>query len=233
MRFAKLFSKEFHECLPWMLLAAILFFAFGGFSLRIQGYDTNPNFEWNRSYTSPGEVIEVPRLVFPSPLKMVGPWLFCSSIGLGLILGIRQFWIPHLTRTWLFLLHRSVDRSTILIAKLVAALTLLVVAIGPVWIGLYWHTCRPELFIIPPTARTFIEGWIFIILGFVAYLGTALSGLSEAHWYTTKIVGFSFATIIIFTTTMLSSLGWAFIVIAFGIVLLLSQVFDTFLRREF
>jgi hypothetical protein len=228
-----LFGKEFRECLPWVLLAVIVLLAFGGFFLRVQAYDTNPNHEWNRAYNSPGTPLESYRLTFYSPLTVSGLWLFCSSIGLGLILGIRQFWIPHVTRTWLFLLHRSVGRSTILGAKLIAASAALVVATGTAWIGLYWYACRPELFIIPPTDRIFIEGWIFIILGFIAYLGTALSGLSEARWYTTKMFGLAFAAIIIFTTTMLSSLGWAFAVIFVSTAMLLSQVFDTFLRREF
>jgi hypothetical protein len=231
MRFSALLYKELRECLPWMLLAAVVFLAFGGFFLRAQAYDANRG--WSDAYGSPGALVESYRLTFHSPLAMLGPWLFCSSIGLGLILGIRQFWIPHFTRTWLFLLHRSVGRSTILAAKLAAAAAALVIAIGSVWIGLYWYACRAEVFTAPQPTRVFIEGWIFIILGFVAYLGTALSGLSEAHWYTTKTVGLAFAAITIFTTTMLWSLGWAFAVIAVSMTLLLSRIFDTFLRREF
>lgn len=226
-----LLRKELRECLPWMLLAAIVLLAFGGFFLRVQAYDANRG--WSDAYGSPGEFMESYRLTFHSPLAMPGPWLFCSSIGLGLILGVRQFWIPHFTRTWLFLLHRSVGRSTILAAKLAAASAALVIAIGSVWIGLYWYACHAEVFTVPQPTRVFIEGWIFIILGFVAYLGTALSGLSEAHWYTTKTVGLAFAAITIFTTTMLWSLGWAFAVIAVSMALLLSRIFDTFLRREF
>jgi hypothetical protein len=233
MRFAALFGKEFRECLPWMLLVAIVLLAFGGLFLRGQASVTSLIPRWDRAYNSPGSPVEHYRLTFHSPLGPPGPLLFCSSIGLGLILGIRQFWIPHFTRTWLFLLHRSVHKSTILTAKLAAASVALVVALGSVWIGLYWYACRPELFMIPPTARVFVEGWIFIILGFIAYLGAAVSGLSKAHWYTTKIFGLAFAAIIIFITTMSWSLGWAFVIIAVSTALLLSQVFDTFLRREF
>jgi len=232
MRFAALFGKEIRECLPWTLLATIVLLAFGGFFLRLEAYETNPNRGWSRGYHPPGEVMDSYRLVFSSPLEMVGPCLFCSSLGLGLILGIRQFWIPHFTRTWPFLLHRSVDKQTILTAKLAAASASLIM-IGFIWTGLYGYASRPELFFIPPTIRIFVEGWIFIILGFIAYLGAVLSGLSQAHWYTTKIVGLAFASIVIFSITMLSSMVWAFIVIAAGMTLLLSQVFDTFLRREF
>ncbi|GAI48504.1 unnamed protein product, partial [marine sediment metagenome] len=68
------------------------------------------------------------------------------------------------------------------------------------WVALYWYANRPEVFPIPQTVRVFIEGWIFIMLGLVTYLGTALSSLSTAKWYTTKIFGLAFATVIIVTT---------------------------------
>ena len=233
MRFAALFGKEFRECLPWMLLAAIVLLAFGSFFLRAQSYDINRNREWSQAYSTPGTPMEPYRLTFNSPLAMLGPWLFCCSIGLGVFLGVRQFWIPNFTRTWLFLLHRSVRRSTVLAAKLTATSVALVLAMGGVWVGLFWYACRPEVFAVPQPVRIFIEGWIFIILGLLAYLGTALSGLSEARWYTTKVFGIAFAAIIIFITTMQWSLVWALAIIVFSAALLLSQVFDTFATREF
>ena len=231
MRFSALLRKELRECLPWMLLAAIVFLALGGFFLRAEAY--NSSHYWRYSRISPGITVSHYDLTYYPILKGTGPWLFFLSIGLGLVLGVRQFWIPHFTRTWPFLLHRSVSRKTILAAKLIAASIAFVISIGPVWIGLYWYACRPEVFAIPPTFRVFIKGWIFIMLGLVAYLGTALSGLSTANWYTTKIFGLAFATVIIVTTFSQWSLVWAFAVIAISVVILLSRIFDTFLRREF
>lgn len=230
MRFSALLRKELRECLPWMLLAAIVLLVFGGFFLRAETY-----YESDRHYSrlSAGTVVDHYQLTFYPTLNLTGPWLFCLSIGLGLVLGIRQFWIPHFTRTWPFLLHRSVSRKTILTAKLTAALVACVISLGPVWIGLYWYANRPEVFAIPQTPRVFIEGWIFIMLGLVAYLGTALSGLSTANWYTTKIFGLVLATIIIVTTLSQCTLAGIFAVIAVSIAILLVQIFDTFLRREY
>jgi hypothetical protein len=231
MRFSALLRKELRECLPWMLLAAIVFLAFGGFFLRALAYDQRdyryyPNF-------SAGTLVGSGQLTQHTPLLLTGSCLFCSSLGLGLILGVRHFWIPHFTRTWPFLLHRSVSRKTILAAKLTATMIAFIISLGPVWIGLYWYACRPEVFPIPQTPRVFIEGWIFIMLGLVAYLGTTLSGLSTANWYTTKIFGLAFATVIIVTTLSQWTLVGIFAVIAVSIAILLSQIFDTFLRREF
>ncbi len=230
MRFSTLLRKELRECLPWMLLAAIAFLAVGGFFLRAEAYYENIR---HYSRLSPGTAVDHYRLTYYSILNVTGPWLFCLSIGLGLVLGIRQFWIPNFTRTWPFLLHRSVSRKTILAAKLTATLIAFVISIGPVWVGFYWYACRQEVFPIPPTFRVFIEGWIFIMLGLVAYLGTALSGLSTAKWYTTKIFGLAFATVIIVTTLSQWTLVGIFTVIAISVAILLSLIFDSFLRREF
>jgi hypothetical protein len=231
MRFSALLRKELRECLPWMLLAAIAFFVLCGIFLRSEAYFGDRY--WRYSRFSPGTTISPYDLTCYPTLQTAGPWLLFSSIGLGLILGVRHFWIPHFTRTWPFLLHRSVSRKTILAAKLTAALIACVVSMGLVWIALFWYASRPEVFAVPQTLRVFVEGWIFIMLGLVVYLGTALSALSTANWYTTKIFGLLFATVIIFMTTTVFSTVWAIGLIAVGTIILLGQIFDTFLRREF
>ncbi len=230
MRFSALLRKELRECLPWLLLAAIVLLALGGFFLRAEAYN-----ESDRHYLrlSAGTVVDHYQLTFYPTLNLTGSWLFFLSIGLGLVLGIRQFWIPHFTRTWPFLLHRSVSRKTILAVKLTAGTIAFVISLGPVWIGLYWYANRLEVFQIPPMFRVFIEGWIFIMLGLVVYLGTALSALSTANWYTTKIFGLLFATVIIVTTLSQWTLVGIFAVIAVSVAILLSLIFDTFLRREY
>ena len=231
MRFSTLLKKELRECLPWMLLAAIVFLALGGLFLRQQIHYPTPS--WYSSLLSPGAIVEPHLFIYFSIFWVTGSLLLLSSIGLGLVLGIRQFWIPNFTRTWQFLLHRSVSRKTILAAKLTATSIAFVISLGPVWIGLYRYAYRPEALPIPQTPRIFIEGWIFIMLGFVTYLGTALSGLSPAKWYTTKIFGLVFAAIVFFMTFSQSSLVWIFTMIAVSAAILLSRIFDTFLRKEF
>jgi len=231
MRFSTLLRKELRECLPWLLLAAIVFLAVGGFVLHLEPYDENYNYRYSR--ISPCDILSCYDLTYYPILQVTGPWLLLSSIGLGLVLGVRHFWIPHFTRTWPFLLHRSANRQTILAAKLTAASIAFIISLGTLWFGFYWYACRPEVFAVPQTLRVFIEGWIFIMLGFVVYLGTALSALSTANWYTTKIFGLLLATVIIVTTLSQWTLAGIFTAIAVGVAVLLSQIFDTFLRREF
>jgi hypothetical protein len=232
MRFAALLRKELRESLPWMLLAASEFLAIGGFLLReAQMYGI---YDWSERYFSSRPVTETYGLQYRrSPLQLIGPVLLLTSIGLGLVLGVRHFWIPYFTRTWPFLIHRSVDRKTIFWAKLTAAIITFLISVGAVWSAFYSYSCDPERFAMLPIKRVFIEGWLFILLGLVVYLGTALTALNTARWYTTKIFGLAFATVIIFATILEWRLGRAFAAIIIGAVILLSQNIDSILKREF
>jgi len=232
MRFSALLRKELRESLPWMLLAAIVFLAIGGFLLReAQLYGI---YDWSERYFSSRPITETYGLQYRrSPLQLIGPVLLLTSIGLGLVLGVRHFWIPYFTRTWPFLIHRSVDRKTIFWAKLAAATITFLISLGAVWSALYSYSCDPERFTILPIKRVFIEGWLFVLLGLIVYLGTALTGLSTARWYTTKIFGLAFATVIIFATILEWRIGRAFAAIIIGAVILLSQNIDSISNREF
>jgi len=232
MRFSALLRKELRESLPWMLLAAIIFLAIGGFFLRqVQLYGW---YDWSQRDFSSGSFTENYDLQSRrSPLQLIGPVLLLTSLGLGLVLGVRHFWIPYFTRTWPFLIHRSVDRKTIFWAKLAAAIIAFLISLGVVWSAFYSYSCDPERFTMLPIKRVFIEGWLFVLLGLIVYLGTALTGLCNARWYTTKIFGLAFATVIICATIFEWRIGWAFAAIIIGAVILLSQIIDTISNREF
>ena len=232
MRFAALLRKELWESLPWMLLAAIIVLAIGGFLLReAQMYGI---YDWPERYFSASSVTETCGLQYRrSPLHLIGPVLLLTSIGLGLVLGGRHFWIPYFTRTWPFLIHRSVDRKTIFWAKLTAAIITFLISLGVVWSAFYSYSCDPERFTMMPIKRIFIEGWLFVLLGLVVYLGTALTALSTARWYTTKIFGLAFATVIICATIFEWRIGRAFTAIIIGAVILLSLNINSILKREF
>lgn len=232
MRFVALLRKELRESLPWMLLAAIIFLGIGGFLIReAQMYGI---YDWPERYFSSRSVTETYGLQYHhSPLQVTGPVLLLTSLGLGLVLGVRHFWIPYFTRTWPFLIHRSVDRTTIFWAKLAAAIITFLTSLGVVWSAFYSYSCDPERFTMLPITRVFIEGWLFILLGLVVYLGTALTGLSTARWYTTKIFGLAFATVIICATIFEWRIGWAFAAMIIGTVILLSQIIYTISKREF
>ena len=232
MRFSALLRKELRESLPWMLLAAIVFLAIGGFSIRQA--QLHGRYDFSERYFSSRPAIETYGLQQRrSPLQLIGPVLLLTSLGLGLVLGVRHFWFPYFTRTWPFLIHRSVKRTTIFWAKFAAAIISFLISVAAVWVAIYSYSCDPERFGMLPIKRIFIEGWLFVLLGLVVYLGTALTGLSTARWYTTKIFGLAFATLILCIILFEWRLGWAFAAIIIGAVILLSQIIDTISKREF
>jgi len=144
-----------------------------------------------------------------------------------------HFWVPLFARTWSFLLHRSTSRMSILGAKLAAAILGLLVSLGLVWTGLYWYACRPGLLPIPEPIQILVVGWVYIVIGLVVYLGTALSALSTARWYTTRIFGLAFATLAAFIILLQCHPGRVFVLAVVAIAILLVQTVAAFLSREF
>ncbi len=231
MRFTALLKKELRECLPWLLTATVIFLLFGtvAFQGRARRNDYYSNWQ-----TRPGSKLYAydfrgSRL---DPQIPVGPLLFVTSIGLGLSLAGRGFWMPGLSRTWSFTVHRSVGRMTILTAKICAACISFVIGPGLVWMLFYWYASRPGVSPIPPRGRVFIEGWILIATGLIVYAGAALSGLSSAKWYTTKMFGLGFSLISFVFVLLQRSLPECFIVMIIGFSILLPQIINTFLKKE-
>jgi hypothetical protein len=159
--------------------------------------------------------------------------LFMASIGLGLALGIRQFWMEHIQRNWSFLIHRSVDKGMVLTCKLAASIIAFVVSLGFIWYAFYSYSRNMQLFGLPPTPDILYQGWFLIIFGFVVYLGIALSGLYRKRWYATKLLPLLFVFYIFVAVISSFSLTWSFVHLLIGIAILLPLVIDAFLTREF
>ncbi len=233
MRFVALLRKELRESLPWLLLAGLLLSIVGLLVLRAEAHFSLYRYWQYRQGLAPGETVSTYHLLRSSHLAGAALWLAFIAPGLGLALGVRHFWVPLFTRTWSFLLHRSVPRLTVLRAKLAATVLAFLVSLGLVWTGLYWYACRPDLFPIPESPQTLINGWIYIVMGLVVYLGTALSALSTARWYTSRIFGLAFATLAALVILSQWHPAWIAALTALAIVILLTQTIAAFLSREF
>ena len=155
------------------------------------------------------------------------------SISLGVGLGILHFWVPLLTRTWAFLLHRSISRTTILCSKLLCAALAFGGGLGIPWIWAHWYVNHVKTTGFPPNPQVLSEGWLFIGLGFVMYLGIALSAMSKARWYTTRFFSVIFAIFVLCWMFYLSSTSVAFSLLLISTVILLSQLVVTFSHKEF
>ncbi|MDY0356815.1 MAG: hypothetical protein RBR19_13110 [Sedimentisphaerales bacterium] len=235
MRFLALLRKELRESLPWLLLAGLLLLGVGLLAVHSEARFAHMRHQhWSsHSGLGPGEIVNVYDLVRSPHLAWVAMWLAFIAPGLGLVLGVCHFWVPLFARTWSFLLHRSTSRMSILGAKLAAAILGLLISLGLVWTGLYWYACRPGLLPIPEPIQILVVGWIYIAVGLVVYLGTALSALSTARWYTTRIFGLAFAVLAAFVILLQWHPVWIIALMVFAIAILFVQTVAAFLSREF
>jgi hypothetical protein len=224
-----LLKKELRECLPWAVAAAALLLIFGSLKLW-----HNPEYQlryWYSTFSRYSEVYNYSLIKYP--MGDVGSLVFISAVGLGLALGVRQFWVDDFTGTWGFTLHRSSHRTMILVAKICAAFISVIVAVGLVWCYLFWRANSPDCMLVPPSKRHFIEGWLTAGIGFMFYLGAGLVGLSKAKWYTTKLIGLGFVLWMFITINEQWKLWWGFGTLAIGAVILLCLMWETFLKRQF
>ncbi len=227
MRFLALLKKELRECQPWIILAAIIMLCWAGLLLKDQA-NRQVN-EWAlKTFKSDITIDSV-----NPPLQDPGIILFLTSICLGLVLGFQQYWLPGFRGLWPLMLHRSVRKDTLLWAKIAAGALAFVISCGVIWTLLYLYSCQQGIFWTPPALRFFLEGWLFIFLGFTAHLATALCGFSTARWYTTKIFALAFSVVVLMAVMGQWQLKWVLAILAIGALIIMTQLFDTFLNREF
>jgi hypothetical protein len=229
MRFFALLKKELRECLPWMATAAAILLLFG--SLRLVDSKQREIGYQYRVFERYSEVGGYELLT--RPISDFSVFVFMSAVGLGLALGVRQFWADDFMGTWGFIVHRSTSRTTIFAAKICAGLISMIVATGLVWCYLFWRANSSGYFVFPLPEKCFIIGWLICGMGLLFYLGAGLVGLSKTRWYTTKLMGLGFALWMFITLTQQWTLWWGFGTLLIGTIVLLYLMWETFLNREF
>jgi len=226
MKFLTLLKKELRESMILMVLAMLAFTALAGLSIRefgLRGGDDYQHHVYDGNY----------RLFHYTPVNERGDILMFISISLGIGLGALHFWVPLLTRTWSFLMHRSISRTAILCSKLLCAALAFGVCLGGPWIWAHWYVNHVKTTGFPPNPQVLWEGWLFIGLGFAMYLGIALSAMNSARWYTTRFFSLIFAIFVLCWMFFLSSISAAFSLLLISTVILLCQLVVTFSHREF
>ena len=231
MKFIALVKNELRTAVPWILLAIAVMVLVGGFIIYDKYIWQQENFM--RWHYGAGEQIDLGRLSCRSPMSGLGPWLFCSSIGLGLVLGTVHFLMPFVTKTWGFTLHRSASRLSIVSAKMLAATTAFVISLGLTWTFFFYFVHFNQMFPLPPTLAVYAEGWLFILYGMLVYLATGVAAISRARWYTTKIFSLGFVFLVILLAFLTGDLFWAILIIAIGAAIFKVQLVYDFLTREF
>jgi hypothetical protein len=229
MKFTALLKKELRESLVPMVLAAVAFALVAGLIIHeFVDRGGNDYADFERHVTSTHMSV----LFHYSPLSDTIAILIATSVGLSIALALLHFWTPRLARTWPFLLHRPVSRTTILLSKLSCSLIALSLAVGVPWTLAYLAINHVKVTGFPAQTQTLWEGWVYIALGFACYLGTALAILSTARWYTTRFFGLALVPLVLTAMINQTAIISAFGVMLFGIAMLLVQLFTAFSQKE-
>ena len=230
MRFLTLLKKELREAIPWIILAVISLLVISWFIMRLMA----PYFDqqYYHGMLSNGTIINEYMLLRTDILQGCAVLMFFISIGLGLVLGVRHFWMPGFTGTWQFLIHRSIKRSVIISAKLFAA-AILMLCLSLAWLLLAWIIDKSEKVIPPPESGMVGLGIFYAYLGLIVYMGTALCAITKAKWYTTRMFGLFFVFIMCLMIFTPVSFAWAFLISVVFFIILAVQIYQTFLQREF
>lgn len=229
MKFYTLLKKELRESLLPMILVMLAFTGITAFMIRAfihDGANDYPNYEYQN-------IQRWYELFHDYPIEGVGFLLLYASLLLGLGLGGLHFGLPLLTKTWAFLMHRSVSRSSILGSKLLVAFIAFGLALGIPWSWAYLYVDQVKATGFPTDTRIIWEGWLFIGLGLTVYLGSGLCAMSTTRWYTTRLFGLGFVTLLFLAIFSQWNLVVAYILLLIGITILLVQLVSTFLQREF
>ena len=228
MKFAALLKKELRICLPWLLLCILVFGLFG--TLTIRGGMLNQKHYLEQGYQDGHPYYNY---VLNTPIYEIGPLILMIAMALGVLLAIVQFFLPELFRTWAFTIHRSINPHLIVWSKFAAAGITFLISLGLLWTLFYSYAAVPGRFYLPIFFKTYLEGWIYILAGLIAYWGTALAAISTAHIYTTRLLGLAVATGAIFLMVLQTSITGAVISAAVGAAVLIVQIFHTFMSREY
>jgi hypothetical protein len=228
MKFIALLKKELRESIVPIILALIVFGGFTALEIRHFVDRGGDDYQGHVRMAKSGAVYG---LFHHIPLNDMGGLLLFASLMLGLTLGALHFGMPQLTRTWSFLLHRPVPLSAILGSKLLAVLIALALSLGLPWTWAILRIQQVKTTGFPGNPQVYWEGWLFIGLGLALYLGTALCAMSNAHWYTTRLIGPAFASLCIILVFTEISISLAFAVLGIAVVILLLMLISTCLDK--
>ena len=230
MKFLTLLKKELREGIPWIILSIIFLYVISWFIIRLTLIYHTEQFYFGMLVK--GAVINRDLIFRKNIIQPVAVLLFYIYIILAVILGLRHFTIPEFTRTWQFLIHRSVKKSHILTSKLAAG-GIIIFCLSLAWLILACLAGASDKIVLPPDSSIILLGFFYGYLGFIVYAATGLCALTKARWFTTK----SFPLIFIFIMYLMifGQIKFinAFLVTFVVLALLIIQIYQTFLKREF
>ncbi len=125
---------------------------------------------------------------FPFVSDTTPGFLFMVAFILAAALGLRQSaWELH-AGTYLFLLHRPIERHQVMAIKIVVGLIVYGVSMAvPVLLYAFW-AATPGTHASPFFWSMTVPVWQSLLTGVLLYLGSFLSGLGQGRWYVSRLL---------------------------------------------
>jgi hypothetical protein len=135
-------------------------------------------------------------------------WQFAVvAFGLAAALGLRQSLGDFLGDAYLFLLHRPVSRTQILVTKLQVGLALYLICAAAAILLYAWWASLPGTHASPFEWSMTIFAWVTCLAITPVYLGAFLSGLRPAAWLGTRLAPLAAGLV---ATSVCIALSWRF-----------------------
>lgn len=207
-----LIQKELRENFKWGVLGFVVWTALLLFAVR--------------SHSGLLRSLDPSRLEALQPLNSLpeAGWL-CAI--LGLLLGWFQIHNETHHELWAFLVHRPVTRTTLFFGKIIAGVTLYVLAACIpllafiVWVATPGHVAAPfEWSMVLPVASFFLAGLVY-------YFAGMLTALRKARWYASRGLGIGVA-LISSGAVLTVDRPWDFLIVFFCLAILALAVWGAF-----
>ncbi len=229
MKFFTLLKKDIKDAIPWILVSIISLYILCLFSVRMRLYSMNQ--EGYGGFKN-GEIVNQNYILREDVLQGSTVLMFFITILLGLALGFIHFWKPGIRKTWQFIIHRSTTRTAILLSKISVA-AIMVICMSLAWLLFVKIVSNFKSVIIPPEAGIVRLGVFYAFLSFIAYISIALCALTKARWYTTKLFSIIFGLVMYAIIISQAYFYRAVFIFVLAFVVLIIQLYQVFLQREF
>lgn len=161
------------------------------------------------------------------------PWTAFVAAFLGAVVALYQTLGESVRGTWVFLMHRPMERWRIILCKLAAGAIVVLLASAAPFIFALWRT-RPDASPAPFYWWMTIPVWRHILAASIVYLGAFVSGMRPARSYGTKYWPLVAAIVVTFFLGIREpEFGAGLIVILVADALLLAALFDATRSRDY
>jgi len=161
--------KELRETVGMAAIAAIVAFCF--VTVGMVGV-----FPWSTSFD------------YVLPFVTESSHLSTVAFGLAIGLGLKQSAWESYTGTYLFLLHRPIERRLIMAVKIAVGLFVYGITMSIPLLVLALWAATPGTHASPFFWSMTVPAWQGLLTGALLYLGSFLSGLGQGRWYGSRLL---------------------------------------------